>query len=142
MVSYHADMRSRAATVFVIATLPLAGVATAGFAAAEPPPPCAFTLSAPQVVQHGGVDVVAATVTVADCGWPAAPHLSVACVETVGAETAMQCAQGRGDQPAQVFFAPFVPGATYIATGRGCGSWIGQDPAPRCQQLGPNTATL
>ena len=51
-------------------------------------------------------------------------------------------AQGRGDQPAQVYVAPFVPGVTYTATSRGCGSWIGTDPAPRCQQLGPLTAAL
>ncbi len=139
---YHAGMRRPGATVLIAAMLPLGGVVTAGFAAAEPPPPCAFTLSAPQVVHHDGVDAVAATVAPADCGPPAAPHMSVACVQPADAGAPMQCAQGRGAQPAQVYFTPLVPGVTYTATGRGCGSWIGTDPAPLCQQLGPLTAAF
>ena len=135
-------MRGRGAIVLITSVLPLSGVGTAGLAAAEPPPPCSFTLSAPQVVHHDGVDVVTVTVAPADCGPPAAPYVSVACVQPADAGAPMQCAQGRGDQPAQVYVAPFVPGVTYTATGRGCGSWIGTDPAPRCQQLGPLTAAL
>lgn len=138
-------MKRRVATVWIAwitAALPLVGLAGAGVAAAEPPPPCSFTLSSPQVVHRDGVDVVTATVAPGDCGPPAAPYLTVACVQAVGGSAPMQCAQGRGAQPAEVFYAPFVPGTAYVATGRGCGSWIGTDPAPRCQPLGPHAATL
>ncbi|MDY6995771.1 MAG: hypothetical protein SW019_04180 [Actinomycetota bacterium] len=116
-----------------------AGVAAAG--PVPPAPPCSFTLSAPQVVHRDGADVVTATVAPADCGPPASPYLSVACVQLVGDGAPKQCAQGRDGQPAQVFYAPFVPGAAYTATGRGCGNWIGNEPAPQCQQLGPHTVT-
>jgi len=83
--------------------------------------------------------MVTATVTPAACGPPATPSSSVACLQ--GGDTPKQCLQGRGADPAQVS-VPYQPGATYTSTGRGCGSWIGQEPAPNCQLLGPFVATL
>lgn len=131
----------RLVTGWLIAALPLAGLAGAGPAAAEPPPPCSFTLSAPQVVERDGAAMVTATVAPAECGAPSTPYMSVACLQVVGGDTPLRCAQGAGWAPAQVYL-PLIPGATYTATGRGGGRWIGQDPAPRWQQLGPHTATL
>jgi hypothetical protein len=112
-------------------------------AADPPPPPCAFTLSPPQVVQVNGASMVTATVAIGNCvAPPAGPTLTVACVQLQAPSAATQCTQAHGTDAAQVFYAPYQRGATYIATGRGCPSWIGQSIAPLCQILGPETATL
>lgn len=128
----------------------LSGVVIAGFTAVpaavaapgEPPPPCAYTLSPPAVVHVDGTDMVSATVSPTGCGAPADPRFSVACLQRQDDASPIQCNQGRGTQPAQVL-APFRPGATYVATGRGCGGWMGaREAAPLCQILGPLTAPL
>jgi hypothetical protein len=126
--------------VMVSAALLGAGVAQA--TPPGPPPPCSFTLSPPQVVQGASGPVVTATVSPGACGFPADPRSSVACVRIVGVDSGGQCAQGRGGQPAEVFYAPYRPGATYESSGRGCGAWSGNLPAPDCQILGPIAATL
>ncbi|MGD9620154.1 MAG: hypothetical protein AB7G47_09335 [Mycolicibacterium sp.] len=109
---------------------------------AQPPPPCSFTLSPPRVVQISGVDMVAATVAPDVCGPPAAPAQSVACLQIQTGDRVVRCFPSDASGSAQALLAPYVPGATYIATGRGCSTWIGQLPAPECQLLGPNSATL
>ena len=114
---------------------------TAAVAGARPsPPPCAYTLSPPQVVQLSGTNVVTATLSPAACDRSIA-YLSVACVQLQGSDGPGQCAQGQGLLPAQVFYEPYRPGATYIATGRGCAT-TGNPPQPVCQPMGPLTATL
>jgi hypothetical protein len=118
----------------------LANVTGTRMARAEPPPPCSFALSPPEVVQVSGVNMVTATVAPAACGMPAGPFLSVACLQ--GADSATQCSQAHGSDTARVY-APYRPGATYTSTGRGLGSWIGQSsPTPDWQILGPDIATL
>ncbi|OBF25522.1 hypothetical protein [Mycobacterium sp. ACS4331] len=104
---------------------------------AGPPPPCTFTLSAPQVVPSGDGSVVTATVSPDACGPPAEPVMSVACLQAAGVTT---CAPHRGPGEAHIS-TPYVAGSTYTATGRGCGAWIGQLLAPDCQLLGPLTFT-
>lgn len=121
----------------VAATLTVAGTAAAH---AEPPPPCTYTLSAPAVVNTADGPAVAATVAPADCGWPAEPGFGVACLQLSGDTSVTRCMQSRGGDSAQVFYTPYVPGVSYTATGRGCGRWAGQPPAPVCQQLGPQIA--
>ena len=117
-------------------TAGLAGLAEVSVAHAGPPPPCAFALSPPQVISTSGVDEVTATLTPGECGPGATPYVSVACVQVQGDGSANDCTQARGSAVAQVR-APYRPGATYVATGRGCANWIGQPPAPNCQLLGP-----
>jgi hypothetical protein len=118
--------------------LALAGVAPAK---AEPaPPPCSYTLSGPQVVQLSGTDVVTATLSPAGCNHSVG-YLMVACVQLQGSDGPGQCAQQNGILTAQVFYQPYRPGATYIATGRGCAN-TGNPPQPVCQPMGPFTATL
>ncbi|WP_135452774.1 hypothetical protein [Mycobacterium sp. DL99] len=118
------------------------GVVTATVAHAEPPPPCAFTLSPPAVVHVDGADMVSVTVAPAACGAPADPRFSVACVQRQDNASPIQCNQGRGAQPAEVL-TPYRPGATYVSTGRGCGGWMGiAEIAPQCQVLGPLSAPL
>jgi hypothetical protein len=121
------------------AVLALAGTATV--AHAEPsPPPCAYTLSPPQVVQLSGANVVKATLTPAACD-QSDSYLLVACVQLQGSDGPGQCDQGEGILPAEVYYQPYRPGATYISTGRGC-SLKGNPPQPVCSPTGPFTATL
>lgn len=117
------------------------GVPGAPLAHAGPPPPCSFTLTAPQVVQVAGVATVTATLSPAECGPPAQPATSVACLQMQG-DGVPRCYPSDASGTARVFLDPYVAGATYVATGRGCGAWIGQPPAPDCQPMGPVSATL
>lgn len=110
------------------------GVA-APVANAGPLPPCTYTLS-PPVVGPGGVS---STAELAGCGPGGGPQKAVACL--LGADGVTHCTQGRGSDPATIT-VPYQPGVTYIATGRGCPVWLGQNVAPDCQLLGPLTATL
>ena len=120
-------------TAFAVAFGGLA-VATP-IATAGPLPPCTYTLS-PPVVGPGGVS---ATAELAGCGPAGGPYKAVACL--LGADGVTHCTQGRGADPATIT-VPYQPGTTYIATGRGCPVWLGQNVAPDCQLLGPFTATL
>ena len=119
--------------------LVLAG--TTAVAGASPgPTACAYTLSPPQVVQLSGTNVVSATLTPAACD-QSNPYLMVACIQLQGGDGPAQCAEGRGTLPAQVYYQPYRPGATYISTGRGCAS-KGNPPQGVCSEAGPFTATL
>ena len=110
-------------------------------AKADPAPPaCSYTLAGPQVVQLSGTDVVTATLSPAACD-RSVVFQAVACVQMQGEDGPGQCAQQNGILTAQVFYQPYRPGATYIATGRGCAS-TGNPPRAVCQSKGPIAATL
>jgi len=113
-------------------------VAVAG--AQGEPAACEYVLTAPSVVNVSGTDMVTATLTTGACDG-AVTYRTVVCIQMAGSDTAGECAQGKGILPAQVFFQPHRPGATYTATGRGCAS-RGNPPQPSCQASGPMTATL
>ncbi len=128
----------RLAWTFAVA---LAIAFAGGIAHAQPaPPPCNYTLTPPQVVQVSGTSMVTATVAPAACN-QSIPYLSVACLQLQGSDGPGQCAQNNGLLAAQVFYAPYQPGATYVSTGRGCAN-TGNPPLGVCQPLGPVTATL
>ncbi len=119
--------------------LTLAG--SAAMARAEPsPPPWSYRLSPPQVVQLSGTNAVTATLSPAACDRSVA-YLTVACVQLQVSDGPGQCQQQNGILTAQVFYQPYRPGATYIATGRGCAN-TANPPRPVCQPMGPLTATL
>src|SRR5690349_2471376 len=102
------------------AALTFAG--SAGVATAEPSsPPCSYTLSPLQVVDLSGTKVVTATVSPGACN-RAETFMTVACVQLQGSDGPRQCSQGQGILPAQIYYQPYRPGATYVATGRGCAS--------------------
>lgn len=123
------------------AAVALALAGTAAVAHAEPsPPPCSYRLSPPQVVPLGGANAVTTTLSVAGCD-QSTGYLTVACVQLQGGDGPGQCAQQSGILTAQVFYQPYRPGATYVATGRGCAN-TGNPPQPVCQPMGPLTATL
>lgn len=109
---------------------------------AEPPPPCgAFTLSPPQVEQIAGVPTVTATVTPGGCAPQGAPDHTVVCLQALDGSSRV-CNQGRGPAGARVELGAVRPGVAYESTGRGLPMWIGQDPSPEWQVLGPIAATL
>jgi hypothetical protein len=137
-VNYHPRMIRSALVLFAAVALCFVGIVPAG--ASPSAPPCSFTLSPPQVVQLSGTNVVTATLSPAACD-QSDTYLSVACVQLQGSDGPGQCAQGQGILPAQVHFAPYRPGATYVSTGRGCSS-KGNPPQPFCRPAGPLTATL
>ena len=91
-------------------------------------------------MQLSGTNAVTATLSPAACDRSVA-YLTVACVQLQGSDGPGQCQQQNGILTAQVFYQPYRPGATYIATGRGCAN-TGNPPQPVCQPMGPLTATL
>jgi hypothetical protein len=110
-------------------------------APADPGPAlCEYTLSPPHVVQLSGTDVVTATLSPAGCN-QSTPYQTVACLEKVGTDGPGRCEENSGNLPAQVYYAPYEPGATYVSTGRGCAS-TGNPPLPVCTPTGPFTAEL
>ena len=138
-MNYHPGMLR--APMVLAAAIALALGGTAAVAHAEPgPPPCAYALSPPHVVQLSGTNVVTATLSPAACDSSVA-YLTVACVQLQGSDGPGQCAQQNGILTAQVFFQPYRPGATYIATGRGCAN-TGNPPKQVCLPMGPLKATL
>jgi hypothetical protein len=130
------------ALMVVAAAVALTFAGPADVAHAEPSPPkaCSYSLSPPHVVQLSGTNVVTATLSPVACD-RSEPYLSVACVQLQGSQGAPQCQQGDGNLTAQVYYAPYRFGATYVATGRGC-AVTGNPPQPVCQSTGPITVTL
>lgn len=139
-MNYDPGMIRSLAVAAAAVTLTVAGAA--GVAQAEPSPPkaCSYALSPPHVVQLSGTNVVTATLLPSACD-RSEPYLSVACVQLQGSDGAPQCQQGEGNLAARVYYAPYRPGGTYIATGRGC-AVTGNPPQPVCQPLGPIAVTL
>jgi hypothetical protein len=131
-----------AAVTVVLAATAVAGAGIGSAGPGDPPPPCAYTLSPPQVVQADGGSRVMATVTPSGCAGAFRPALSVACVYIDGQDSQGQCTQAQGPGTAEVHFEPYQPGATYRSTGRGCGTLFWDALAPNCQVLGPIHATL
>jgi hypothetical protein len=139
-VNYHPDMIRSPMVLVAAVTLALAGTAAAVAQAEPSPPPCAYTLSPPHVVQLSGINVVTATLSPAACNQSTA-YMTVACVQLQGSDGPGQCQQQNGILTAQVFYQPYRPGARYVSTGRGCAD-TGNPPQPVCQPMGPLTATL
>jgi hypothetical protein len=134
-------IRALTVSCTVLTIAPLA-VCTANIAAAPPSSgQCSFVLAPLKVVQVSGVSMVAGMVQAGGCSTPIEPNLQVVCVSVEGDDSAGQCASAFApDQPAVVYY-PYRPGATYIATGKGCGQ-IFNPSSERCQDLGPARATM
>jgi len=116
-------------------------VAGTGVAAADPvPPTCTYNLSLPQIVDVSGTEMVTATLSPGACNRSNA-YLSVACLQLQGSPEPPKCEQNNGVLTAQVYYSPYRPGATYVATGRGCAN-TGNPPHPVCTPVGPVTASF
>jgi hypothetical protein len=121
------------------AVLPVGG--TAAVAVAQPAPPtCTYNLSPPQVVAVSGTDMVTATVSTGACDH-STTYQSVVCLQQESSPGPPTCEGNNGMLTAQVFYAPYRPGATYVSTGRGCAS-TGNPAQSVCTPVGPVTATL
>lgn len=141
-------MIRRVAVFPVVLSAVLIGVGGAGVASATPAsdgpgaPSCTFTLSKPRLVDVSGVKMVTATVSAYPCTGETLPNKTVACVKLEGADGNGQCVQRNPqDEPAQVYFSPYRPGATYVSSGTGCTALF-EPPYSGCQSLGPITAVL
>jgi hypothetical protein len=140
-VIYHPGMSRTVNLTLVAVSLAMAAVGGTAPANSQPPA-CGYTLSPPQVVQTPSGSTVTATVTLVDCAGSFRPELSVACVHVAGQDSQGVCAQARGPAVAQAYFQPYQPGATYISSGRGCGTLYYDMLEPNCQPLGPINARL
>jgi hypothetical protein len=136
-VIYDPGMIRSLTYLIAAATLPLASTA---IAVAEPPPTCTYNLSPPQIVDVSGTRMVTATISPGACE-RSNVYLSVACLQMQGSPGPPKCQASNGVLPAQVFYAPHEPGATYVSTGRGCAN-TGNPPQPVCTPVGPFTATV
>lgn len=147
-VEQMAAQLNRLVVVLLAVTLSLVGVGMATVANADPsgngsePPSCTFALSTPRVVQISGVDMVTATVSSYPCAGRTVPDKTIVCVSLQGSGSPPQCVQQNAqDQPAQVYYAPYRPHATYVSSGTGCASLF-QAPYVNCSSLGPTSAEL
>jgi hypothetical protein len=129
----------RAAAIAAAVTV---AFACAGVASADPgngTMSCSYTMSDPHVVDVSGTTMVAATLTPSGCSGTAKPISSQVCVSTTGTS---RCAELPGYTTAHAYLSPYIPGATYTATGRGCASVPTPYPQPLCSSLGPRSVTL
>jgi hypothetical protein len=134
------------AAVSVLSTaalmLGLAGAASADPSSdGSPEPSCIYTLTSPQLVQVSGVTMVTATLAPYPCTGLINPNSMTVCVKAQGDSTNGKCAFEAKPIPAQVYYAPYRPGTTYVSTGSGCGSVFTAEGAV-CATEGPKTATL
>lgn len=102
---------------------------------------CVFTLSKPFVVDVSGVKMVSATLKPLLCTGDILPNSQTVCVELSGSGNPSQCSYKAGYETAQVYFAPYRPGSTYISTGSGCGA-VGPSFVSVCETQGPLSTTL
>jgi hypothetical protein len=133
-----------AASVLSTALLMLgcAGTASADpSSGSSPAPSCVYTLSAPQLVQVSGVTMVSATLAPFPCTGSIQPNSMTVCVKAQGDSTNGKCAFQARPVAAQVYYAPYRPGTTYVSTGTGCGSVFTAEGAV-CATEGPMSATL
>lgn len=139
-LSRPAMMRAAAAaTVWLPVLFMGTDVAAADEPLPEPSVTCNYNITAPQVVTVSGVSMVTVSVSSVGCQGLANPMLMVACV-AVAAGDPDQCQQRNGVGTAQTY-RPYRPGATYIATGKGCAS-VAIPPSSICSALGPISASL
>jgi hypothetical protein len=131
----------------VFCALAIAAVPSSWFsptAFAEPDggsqPSCNWTLSRPFLVDVSGRTMVSATFSSLPCTGML-PNQQTACVELQGGGTAPICAHLAGYGSAQVYFAPYRPGSTYVSTGSGCGA-VTVTLVSSCGSRGPLAATL
>jgi hypothetical protein len=125
---------------------------SAGSAAAAPTdqsgePSCSTTLSLPQRIEVSGTTMVTATLSAYPCSGSVTPVQQTACLKMQTNDSTKQCESATGTLDAQVYFAPYHPGMTYVSTGRSCGVVMSHETTVRriskvCTDVGPQTATL
>jgi hypothetical protein len=129
-------LRLSIVAAFAVGMSVFPATATAESAAA----PCNFRLSEPHVVDVSGTAMVTATMQPTSCDG-GVPYQSVVCVQKQGSPGPGQCRQNNGMLTAQVYLSPYEPGATYVATGRGC-AYSGNPPTGVCAPADEVSAAL
>jgi hypothetical protein len=124
----------------------LAALGGVGEAQAAPPTDgdrasCVYTLSKPFLVTVSGRQMVSATLDGLPCTGSILPNSKTVCVQLQGSSSAPLCKYEPGYNIAQVYFAPYRAGGTYVSTGTGCGS-VRPTFVSVCATQGPFTATL
>jgi hypothetical protein len=102
---------------------------------------CTYTLSEPSLVETAGRPMVTATLSALPCSGVALPNEQTVCIELQGSGSAPQCKSIPGYATAQVYFAPYRPGSTYVSTGKGCAA-VAPSQVSVCATQGPYSATL
>jgi hypothetical protein len=125
-------IRSLAAFSTALALCPI-GVYCAGGSAASPPAPggagvCSYAFDGPRVVRLSGVPYVEAGLHATECTVRGHPTTTV-CLSVEGDNSAGRCQTHGATIPTFVYY-PYQPGATYIATGKGCYGLLQDDVSP------------
>ncbi|WP_319448753.1 MULTISPECIES: hypothetical protein [unclassified Mycobacterium] len=118
-----------------------------GTASAAPPQPdpspaasCVYTLTPPSKVTVSGTEMVTASLKPGPCTGDINPNTLTVCLELKG-YASPQCATHPTFDPVDVYFSPYRSGATYIATGLGCGN-VFPTGDQSCSPVGPYATTL
>jgi len=137
-------LRSMSVTAGTVAALLMASTAPAVAAPDEPPNEpitCPYALSPVQLVTVSGVVMVTTSLPPAQCQGRANSIHTTACLNAEGSGTAPICQRATGQVTAQVFYSPYRPGTTYVATGSGCATGV-EPVRSYCSSVGPLTVTL
>lgn len=134
------------ASVVAAQCIAAVGFGGVGVAQAAPPtdgdqPSCVYTLSKPFVVEVSGRQMVSATLDALPCTGSILPNSKTVCVQMQGSDGAPQCVNVPAYNIAQVYYAPYRPGSTYVSTGTGCGA-VRPTFVSVCATQGPFSATL
>lgn len=136
-----------------VAAMSLVGVCSAHVSNASPSEgaatgSCSFVLTPPKVVQVSASSMVLATLKPGPCTRDVLPNMSVVCLSIEGESSPGQCGNRSGPEPALIYY-PYRPGATYVASGRGCADVFEHSrdgsvgPTNTiCQTFGPTSFTL
>ena len=120
--------------LFMASTVP-------AIAAPDEPITCPYALSPVQLVTVSGVVMVTTSLPPAQCRGRANSIHTSACLNAEGSGTPGVCQRATGQNTAHVFYSPYRPGTTYVATGAGCATGI-QPVQSYCSSVGPLTVTL
>ena len=113
-------------TAGIVAAMWMVSTAPAVAAPGEPNEPitCPYVLSPVQLVTVSGVAMVTTSLPPAQCKGRANSIHTSACLNAEGSGTPGVCQRATGQNTAQVFYSPYRPGTTYVATGAGCASVV------------------
>jgi hypothetical protein len=146
MNGVEVELVKRVVSFGIACAVALVGLGGGGVAQAAPPDggdqaSCVYTLSRPFVVDVSGRQMVSATLDGLPCTGSILPNSKTVCVQLQGNDGPPLCKYLPGYGIAQVYFAPYRPGSTYVSSGTGCGS-VRPTLVSVCATQGPFSATL
>jgi hypothetical protein len=132
-------MSYRLTTAVVVLAFTANGVGCPGVGQASPGGQCTWTPVPPTIVDVSNVKMVQAALKRGACTLEGNPSGETICLSIQSEGSAGQCSTSMSD-PAQIQYK-YVPGATYVLTGRGCVN-IYEAPYKLCQTFGPSYYTM